>query len=76
MLIIDVSFCSLDGNVIVTDASTIGLAPGEWPDFIAVTEVVGSGQEGLLFGPNKKFLEHVTIYYSKSGFEELHVLND
>lgn len=36
-----------DGAAIVAEASTIGLAPGEWPDWIAV---VDEQNRGVLFG--------------------------
>lgn len=46
MVIVNKSQVSLSGNKLIAEASTIGLAPGEWPDFISV---VDDGGKGFLF---------------------------
>lgn len=66
------------GTKLVTEASQIGLKPGEWPDFIGVVDDRG---EGFLFGPYKYLdkggddLQAVT-YTSRTSSVELVVLND
>lgn len=57
---------------LVTEASSIGLAPGEWPDFIAVVDDAGSG---FLFGPTKHYDGEAMVYHSQTA-ATLAVLND
>lgn len=64
---------TLDGSNLVTEASTAGLAPGEWPDFIAV---VDDGGSGLLFGPATMPLEDGGRRYSHPNGTSLIVFND
>ena len=67
----DVTAC---GNKLVTEASTIGLTPGEWPDFVAVVDEKDSG---FLFGPCFQQLEDGgRAYQSDANSVELHILND
>jgi len=88
MKLINKSECTLDGKKLITEASTIGLAPREWPDFIGVTDTRGVG---FLFGPNKRPIANAPdgihagpqygdligmVYYDRAGILELHVLND
>lgn len=46
MITVNKSQVSLEDGKIVGEASTMGLAPGEWPDFIAV---VDDSDNGFLF---------------------------
>jgi len=73
----------IEGNL-VTEASMIGLKPGDWPDFIAVTDngsPTGNDKtsSGFLFGNPRKVLSGddlaVVIYTTRNG-NELHILND
>ena len=78
MVTVNKSQFSLNGKTLVTEASTIGLPPGEWPDFIAV---VDDANTGFLFGPEKKnetYGEDLTgvRYFSRVGSVELLVVND
>ena len=65
---------TLDGLKMITEASTVGLAVGEWPDFIAVMD---DADQGFLFGPSfRRLNDGGRVYYSKTSAAELHVLND
>ncbi len=62
------------GTNLVCEASTIGLGPGEWPDFVAVVDEKGSG---FLFGPTfDRDKEGGRIYFSRASAIGLHILND
>lgn len=69
MLIINKSLVHLADNKLFAEASTIGLGPGEWPDFITV--VITDGDNGVLF--HKSYPEmgggdiQSYIYSSNSG---------
>jgi hypothetical protein len=62
----------------ITEASTVGLPPGLWPDCVVV---VGERNTGYFFGPGTKPIPEEAascggrIYLNNSGFE-LHILND
>lgn len=78
MLTVNKSQVSLDGSKLVTEASTVGLAPGEWPDFVAVVDDAG---EGFLFGPARSDVRVAgelvaVVYHNRTGAGELHILND
>lgn len=49
MVVIPKEAVTRDGKHLITEASTAGLAPGEWPPFIGVADAKG---EGFLFGPS------------------------
>lgn len=66
----EVSF--IDSTLLATEASGIGLAPGEWPDFISVLD---NNNEGFLF-MKSEILELVGMYQTKDGHYRLHVWND
>ncbi len=80
MFVVDKSNVELIGNKLVAEASTIGLRPGEWPDFVAVIDKEG---KGFLFGPNyrdhrsaigNEFLSRE--YFSRASQVSLDILND
>jgi len=66
---------TVDGDRLVTEASTIGLAPGEWPESVTV---LNERNEGLIFGPTVTPLEDGGwMYHSRTGQGfSLHILND
>jgi hypothetical protein len=73
MLIINKKQTTLvDGNL-VTEASMIGLAPGNWPNFIGVVNDAG---EGYLFRRQDLPLEDDGRVYVASRGEHLLVFND
>lgn len=73
MIVINKEQVSLHDNCLVTEASSAGLRPGEWPDFVSVINDEGNG---FLFGPLFKPLsDGGRVYLSKSNLE-LHILND
>jgi hypothetical protein len=67
----------VESNVLTTEASTIGLKPGEWPDFIAV---VNDANNGFLFGNPQDMFNHGELgavnYTTKDGAFHLTVFND
>jgi len=78
--------CSTDKGNLVTEASTLGLKPGEWPDFIAL---VNDEDEGFLFqkgASNHSFTNRGTSneeihfdgfdYFLTTGNGKLIVFND
>jgi hypothetical protein len=71
-----------DGVKLVTEASTAGIPPGCWPDFVAVTKKLPNGsEEGFLFGPHVRNIECegelvARVYTSRTNSLELHILND
>jgi hypothetical protein len=70
--------CTLSGtDTLVTEASDIGLAPGELPDFIAV---VDDNDEGFLFFNPQPDIHNGEIagwyYQRKNGNGKLLVIND
>lgn len=82
MLTVDVGLVTFDKNKAITEASTIGLRPGEWPDFISVLKKQPDGsQTGVLFGPARTPINGPEgfagfIYFGLGGHAQLHVLND
>ena len=67
------SNCSLsDEGTLCTEASTIGLTPGEWPQFISVVDDAG---EGFIFGPPSHKSDCAYEYPSRTGVRLL-VVND
>lgn len=73
MFIVKKDAIDLINGKLVTEASTIGLPPGVWPDFVGV---LNEQNDGFLFGPGRKPLpDGGYIYLSKSGLE-LHIIND
>lgn len=68
-----------DGNTLITEASTIGLAPGQWPDFIAVGETTNDGKsfEGtLLMRDSSPDSFGSFTYRDKTQTINLFVIND
>ena len=63
---------TVEGNAIYSEASCMGLAPGEWPDFIAA---LNERNEGFLF-LKEAILELEGRYSTKDGKVRLCVLND
>jgi hypothetical protein len=77
MVVVNKKQLTLSGEKLVGEASSIGLALGQWPDFIAVLD---DQNEGFLFerGTYPQFERGELIaqsYYSQQGFE-LSILND
>lgn len=65
-----------DKMMLAAEASTLGLKPGEWPDFISV---INSAGEGLLFQrerPSRTGGEFDGYWYVTQHGTYLHVLND
>jgi len=61
---------------LVTEASDIGLTPGEWPDFIGIGEDPSAAEfKGFLF-QKERFDGEVCWYGSRSINWTLVVLND
>jgi hypothetical protein len=72
MLIVKKELFSLYGNKLISEASTLVLKPGEWPDFVSV---INDKNKGFLFGPNYSIIsDGGRIYQGKVG--ECHILND
>ncbi len=59
-------------TLLTAEASEIGLAPGEWPDFIAVLD---DQDEGFLF-LKAQILNLMGMYQTQDGRYQLHVWND
>lgn len=59
-------------NALLTEASMIGLAPGEWPDFISV---VDESNRGFLFQRGWVRPDGVHVYQTRGG-AQLRILND
>ena len=74
--IVNKSQVMLDGTALVGEASTMNLAPGEWPEFVSV---IDDRNEGFLFqrstrlDVNGEFMGFA--YYTKGG-AKLTVWND
>lgn len=72
-----------DGGVWVTEASSIGLAPGEWPQIVTVHWTPSSPQgmaraaEGFSLEESFRRSGHsaAAVIYS-NGDREVHILND
>jgi hypothetical protein len=79
MIKIDKSLVHLNEDKVglTGEASTMGLAPGEWPDWIAVTD---SGNDGFLFGHPKEMTHRGEfagkVYNTNDGAFTLTVFND
>ena len=63
MLLLQKNNVTMCNGKLVTEASTAGLAPGEWPDFVAV---VDERDSGFLFGPCFRRLEDGGRAYQSS----------
>lgn len=78
MVVINKSQVSIrdDGQGLMTEASSLELQPGEWPDMISV---VDDKNEGFLFLKARRMLEAGEflgyLYQSRQGFT-LEVFND
>lgn len=80
MLIVNKDRVQLSPNgdpVLSAEASDLGLAPGEWPDFIGVVDDDG---DGYLFGPTRTRLGDEDLvgfeYANRTGTVRLIVFND
>lgn len=77
MVTVNKAHVTLEGNDIVGEASTMGLAPGEWPDFIAV---VDDSNDGFLFQRASAICHNGDLggydYFSTVGTLKMVVLND
>ena len=63
----------IDGKL-MGEASEMGLAPGEWPDFIAVVDDAG---KGFLFQREQISLRDGVVHYrDRAAGVELLVIND
>ncbi len=77
MLVVDKSQVILEDGNLVAEASTLGLAPGNWPDFISVVDDSGSGY--LFRRQTKKIMngdDFGGYCYVASKGETLIVFND
>ena len=75
MVVIPREVVTVSGHAVIVEASTVGLKPGEWPDFLTVE--TGQG-EGILFGPCWHPIPDGggRVYYSRGARCSLHLLND
>lgn len=77
MLTVNKSQVELVDGKLIGEASTMGLAPGEWPDFIAV---VDDGGKGFLFQRGGRLAgagaEYGYGYFSRASGDVLEVIND
>jgi len=66
----------MEQGEVTAEASSLGLTPGDWPDFIAV---VDERDEGFLFGPGIMFMHGDEVggyeYQNVNGLK-LTVFND
>lgn len=75
--VVNKSQVSLEGNKLISEASDLNLAPGDWPDFISVVDDSGSGflfQRADPFNHNEEFAGF--NYYSRGSNVQLVVFND
>ncbi|MFA4971768.1 MAG: hypothetical protein WC683_04095 [bacterium] len=74
MIAINKRDATLDGSKLIIEASTAGLAPGEWPSIIVVLDDNGDAK---IYGPVTRPLQDGgRVYYAPRSQTELHVLND
>lgn len=79
MFTISKDVCSLNaaGDGLVTEASTAGLPPGEWPDFVAV---LNKGNAGFLLHWDHNDMSNGDIagvhYYDRTSGVKLLIIND
>ena len=77
MTTIDKSAVTLEDGKLVTEASTAGLLPGEWPDFVAVLD---ERQAGFLFqleGLERRDGDTLFArYYDRTSGVALTIFND
>lgn len=75
MVVIPFEACVLDKTALIVEASSAGLPPGQWPDFVSVLNPKG---EGILFGPSWHTIpgDGGRVYYSQGARFQLHLLND
>lgn len=68
------------GDILVTEASSVGLAPGEWPDRIEITSKDGSISlltfDRFEESAQGELLAAVYVDKLNRGFMEAHILND
>jgi len=77
MKVVNKSQVSFTGTKLVGEASTMGILPGEWPDFIGV---VDDKNEGFLFQKGIPDVNGRDVmgyhYYDRNMGAELLVIND
>jgi hypothetical protein len=77
MIIVNKSLVCLSVNGgLIAEASTLGLPPGEWPEFISVVDDSNSGFLFQLQGPDMRGAVLAGYRYQSKAGHRLLVLND
>lgn len=78
MVVVNKSLVSLSEKTgsLLTEASTIGLGPGEWPDFISVVDDAGNGFLFLKGTVDRRDGDITAVHYLTRDGLGLVVFND
>ena len=78
MVVCNRSQFEFDAKCITAEASSLGLTPGNWPDFIAIVDDDGKGflVQFSVFARNGEDIAYATYYDRNGKLPEVRIFND